>query len=197
MIKDLEFEKTEFASKIKWLAKDNEDIYNPDYNDMLRVAFMYSFNRAKLSDLVSLLSGRDFETREFKEEIVEDSYNKLCEGIKVFINEHNFEQFVLAIKGAGFKSSKQLNSQMTLDFAYMLYLKLSKDSSIPHDQVKHHVQKWFVLSTLTGRYVGSPESVMSRDIRLINEKGFINFFYEIEASVLSDTFWDISLPQNL
>ena len=70
----------------------------------------------------------------------------------------------------------------------MLYLKLLKDSSIPHDQVKHHVQKWFVLSTLTGRYVGSPESVMSRDIRLINEKGFINFFYEIEASVLSDTF---------
>jgi hypothetical protein len=197
MIKDTEFEKTEYASKIKWLAEDNEDIYDPDYNDMLRVAFMYSFNRAKLSDLVSLLSGRDFETREFKEEIVEDSYNKLREGIKVFINEHNFEQFVLAIKGAGFKSGKQLNSQITIDFAYMLYLKLSKDSSIPHDQVKHYVQKWFVLSTLTGRYVGSPESVMSRDIRLINEKGFINFFNEIEASVLSDTFWSISLPQNL
>jgi hypothetical protein len=197
MIKDTEFEKTEYASKIKWLAKDNEDIYDPDYNDMLRVAFMYSFNRAKLSDLVSLLSGRDFETREFKEEIVEDSYNKLREGIKVFINEHNFEQFVLAIKGAGFKSGKQLNSQITIDFAYMLYLKLAKDSSIPHDQVKHYVQKWFVLSTLTGRYVGSPESVMSRDIRLINEKGFINFFNEIEASVLSDTFWSISLPQNL
>lgn len=197
MIKDVEFEKTEFASKIKWLAKDNEDIYDPDYNDMLRVAFMYSFNRAKLSDLVSLLSGRDFETREFKEEIVEDSYNKLREGINLFINEHNFEQFILAIKGAGYKSSKQLNSKMTLDFAYMLYLKLSKDPTIPHDQVKHHVQKWFVLSTLTGRYVGSPESVMSRDIRLINEKGFLSFFNEIESSVLSDTFWSISLPQNL
>lgn len=197
MIKDTEFEKTEYAYNIKWLAKDNEDIYVPDYNDMLRVAFMYSFDRAKLSDLVSLLSGRDFETREFKEEIVEDSYKKLCEGIKVFINEYNFEQFVLAIKGAGFKSSKQLNSQMTLDFAYMLYLKLSRDFSIPRDRVKHHVQKWFVLSTLTGRYVGSPESVMSRDIRLINERGFINFFNEIEASVISDTFWNISLPQKL
>ncbi len=197
MIKDTEFEKTEYAYNIKWLAKDNEDIYVPDYNDMLRVAFMYSFDRAKLSDLVSLLSGRDFETREFREEIVEASYKKLCEGIKVFINEYNFEQFVLAIKGADFKSSKQLNSQMTLDFAYMLYLKLSKDFSIPRDRVKHHVQKWFVLSTLTGRYVGSPESVMSRDIRLINERGFINFFNEIEASVLSDTFWNISLPQKL
>lgn len=197
MLKDIEFEKTEYATKIKWLARDNEDLYSPEYNDMLRVAFMYSFNRAKLSDLVSLLSGRDFETREFKEEIVEDSYNKLREGIKVFINEYNFEQFVLAIKGAGFKSSKLLNSQMTLDFAYMLYLKLSKDSSIPHSQVKHYIQKWFVLSTLTGRYVGSPESVMSRDIRLINEKGFISFFEEVESSALSDTFWGITLPQNL
>ena len=44
---------------------------------MLRVAFMYSFDRGRLSDLVSLLSGRDFLTREYKDEIVEDSYNKL------------------------------------------------------------------------------------------------------------------------
>ena len=197
MIKDEEFEKTEYAAKIKWLARDNEDIYDPDYGDMLRVSFMYSFDRAKLADLVSLLSGRDFVTREFKDDIVEDSYYKLGEGIKVFINEYNFNQFVLAIKGAGYKSSKQLNSQMTLDFAYMLYLKLSKDTTIPRDQIKHHVQKWFVLSTLTGRYITSPESVMSRDIRLINEKGFINFFNEVEASVLSDTFWNITLPQNL
>ena len=197
MIKDEEFEKTEYAAKIKWLARDNEDIYDPDYGDMLRVSFMYSFDRAKLADLVSLLSGRDFVTREFKDDIVEDSYYKLGEGIKVFINEYNFNQFVLAIKGAGYKSSKQLNSQMTLDFAYMLYLKLLKDTMIPRDQIKHHVQKWFVLSTLTGRYITSPESVMSRDIRLINEKGFINFFNEVEASVLSDTFWNITLPQNL
>ena len=38
---------------------------------------------------------------------------------------------------------------------------------------------------------------MSRDIRNINEKGFLNFFNEIEASALSDTFWNITLPQNL
>lgn len=164
---------------------------------MLRVAFMYSFNRAKLSDLVSLLSGRDFETREFKEDIVEESYKKLDKGIKEFVREYNFAQFILAIKGAGYKSRRLLGSKMTLDFAYMLYLKLSQDASIHKDQVKHHVQKWFVLSTLTGRYVGSPESVMSRDIRLINEKGFVNFFNEVEASVLSDNFWNVTLVQNL
>ena len=158
---------------------------------------MYSFSRGRLSDMVSLLSGRDFETREFKEEIVEESYQKLKEGILAFINEYHYEQFILAIKGAGFKSSKLLNSMMTLDFAYYLFLKLSDDSSIPKNQVKRYVQKWFVLSTLTGRYIGSPETVMSRDIRSIEEKGFLTFFSEIECSVLPDTFWEVTLPQHL
>lgn len=197
MLKDSDFVSTDYAGKIKWLSGDNGDIYDPDYGDMLRVAFMYSFNRAKLADLVSLLSGRDFETREYKEEIVAESYKKLDEGIQLFINEYNFQQFVLAIKGAGFSSSKLLHSQMTLDFAYMLYLKISKDSDISHALVKSYVQRWFVLSTLTGRYASSPESAMNRDIRVINEKGFVEFLKDIEASELSDTYWNITLPQRL
>lgn len=195
--KDSEFAQTPYAAKIKWLANDYEDIYDPDYGDMLRVAFMYKFSRGRISDLVSLLSGRDFVTREFKEEIVEDSYQKLNEGILDFINQYNFAQFVLAIKGAGFKSSKLLTSRMTLDFGYMLYLKLLKDPSIPNEQVKHYVQRWFVLTTLTGRYAGSPETTMSRDIRMIEERGFVNFLDETEKSVLADTFWEVTLPQNL
>ena len=90
-----------------------------------------------------------------------------------------------------------MTSQMTLDFAYMLYLKLLDDPTIPNAQIKRHVQKWFVLSTLTGRYVGSPETVMSRDIRLIEERGFLAFFQEAEKSALSEVFWSVTLPQNL
>ena len=197
LIKDTDFVETEYESQISWLKKDYEDIYDPDYGDMLRVSFMYSFNRGKLSDLVSLLSGRDFETREYKDEIVEDSYKRLKEGVTRYINEYSFKQFVLAIKGAGFKSSKLLNSQMTLDFAYTLFLILQHKIGVDQGQIKRLVQKWFVLSTLTGRYIGSPESVMSRDLRFIADKGFIQYAKEIEASELSDTFWSITLPQNL
>ncbi|MBR3106687.1 MAG: DUF262 domain-containing protein [Clostridia bacterium] len=197
MAKDAEFAQTPYAAKIKWLAQDFEDIYDPDYGDMLRVAFMYSFSRGRLAELVSLLAGRDFLTREYREDIVDESYQKLEKGIQAFINEYNFSQFVLAIKGAGFKSGKLLTSKNTLDFAYMLYLKLLDDPTIPNVQIKHHVQKWFVLSTLTGRYVASPESSMSRDIRTIEEKGFLTFFQEAEKSALSDTFWEVTLSQNL
>ena len=38
---------------------------------------------------------------------------------------------------------------------------------------------------------------MSRDIRNIEGKGFLTFFNDIERSVLPDTFWEVTLPQNL
>lgn len=197
MIKDQEFQDSKYAAKIKWLANDYDDIYDPNFGDMLRVSFMHQFRRGKLADLVSLLSGRDFITKEYRDDIIDDSYQKLDRGIMNFINQYHFSQFVMAIKGAGFVSSKQLNSQMTLDFAYTLYLLLLDDLEIPNAQIKRYVQKWFVLSTLTSRYIGSPESQMDRDMRSIGEKGFLKFLSEIEASALSETFWTVTLPQNL
>lgn len=197
MTHDKEFQASPYADKIKWLAKDYDDIYDPDYGDMLRVSFMHQFRRGKLADLVSLLSGRDFETKEYRDDIVDSSYQKLEKGIQNFINEYNFDQFIMAIKGAGFISNKLLNSAMTLDFAYTLYLMLLDDPTIPNAQIKRYVQKWFVMSTLTGRYTFSPESNMDRDMRSIAEKGFLNFFADIEASALSESFWKITLPQNL
>lgn len=164
---------------------------------MLRVSFMHQFRRGKLADLVSLLSGRDFETKEYRDDIVAESYKKLDTGIQNFINEYNFAQFIMAIKSAGFVSHKLLNSAMTLDFAYTLYLMLLEDSTIPNAQIKRYVQKWFVMSTLTSRYIGSPETVMDRDMRSIAEKGFLNFLDEVEASSLSESFWTVTLPQNL
>lgn len=194
---DKEFMTTDYAAKLRWLKDDHEDIYDPDYNDMLRVSFMHMFGRGKLGDLVSLLSGRDFIDRTFKEEIAEDSFTKLIAGVKNFMNQYNFEQFVLAIKSAGFISSKLLNSQMSLDFAYTLFLLLQQSSEIPKIEIKRYIQKWFVLSTLTSRYIGSPESQMDRDLRGIAAKGFKAFLEENENALLSNAFWDVGLVQNL
>jgi len=197
MCKDKNFMDSIFANKLKWLKDDREDIFDPDYDDILRISFMYKFGRAKMKDLVSLLGGRDFETREFKEEIAENSFKQLTDGVLDFMNEYSFSNFVLAIKGAGFTSSKLINSQMTMDFAYTLYLLLNADSSIDKAKLKHYVSKWYVLSTLTSRYITSPETVMDQDIKRIGERGFLNFAAEVEAAELSETFWNIGLVQNL
>lgn len=197
MSKDKDFMATEFINKIKWLKDDKDDIFDPGYGDILRVAFMHKFGRGKMKDLVSLLGGRDFETRDYKEEIAEDSFKKLTQGVMDFMNEFSFTNFVLAIKSAGFISSKLINSQMTLDFAYTLYLILNNNNQIDKTQIKHYVAKWYIFSTLTSRYITSPETVMDMDIKKISEKGFLEYFKEMEDAHLSDSFWEIGLVQNL
>lgn len=91
---------------------------------------MHKLKRAKLANLVQLLTGRDFETREFKEEIVEDTFNKMYEGVLNVISQHNFTQFMIAIKSAGFISNKMVTSNMALDFAYTIHL-LLQESNVP------------------------------------------------------------------
>lgn len=197
MTKDAEFMQTIYAAKLKWLKDDRETIFDPDYNDILRISFMYKFGRAKLKDLVSLLGGRDFLTREYKEEIAEESFSKLTDGVVDFMNQYTFSNFVLAMKSAGYISEKLINSQMTLDFAYMLYLLLNADTSVDKSQIKHYVTKWYVMSVLTNRYIGSPETVMDFDLRRIKERGFTAFFSEIEKGNLHEQFWEVTLVQRL
>lgn len=197
MCKDEDFMQSPYASRMTWLRNDKEAIYDPDYNDILRVSFMYKFGRAKMKDLVALLEGRNFETKENEEWISEETFQNMQESVLEFMNQYSFTNFILAIKSAGFISTKLINSKMTLDFAYTLYLLLHNDSQIDKSQIKHYVQRWYLLSTLTGRYITSPESVMDYDIKRIKERGFLTYFNEIEPAELSNTFWEIQLPQRL
>lgn len=197
MCKDTEFVDSEYFKSMKWLKDDKEDIFDAEYSDILRISFMYKFGRGKLKDLVSLLGGRDFETREYKESIAEESFKLLKDGVIDFMNQYSHQNFILAIKSAGVVSKRLINSDITLDFAYTLYLLLKADPNLDSKAVDQYVQKWYVLTTLTSRYITSPESVMDADIRAIKAKGFEKFFTEVEAAELSETFWTIGLVQKL
>jgi hypothetical protein len=193
---DKEFCNTEYLNKISWLKNENDDLYDPDYNDLLRVAFTSEFNRGKISDLVSLLSGRNFEKKIFEEEIAEQSYAKLKQGVLNFINETHFKRFIMIIKSAGFIDASLISSQSAVNFAYILYLKL-RSEKVNDAEIETGVRKWLVLSFLTGRYSGSAETVYDKDIKDITEKGIKVVLQETEAANLSDGFWNVGLVQQL
>ena len=198
--RDAEFMATDYASEMKWLKDDYKEIYDPDYSDMLRVSMMHQFKRGRLRDLVSLLSGRDFADRSFKDSIMQESFDLLATGVHNFISEFNTKQFVQAIESAGFVSPKLLRSQLPLDFAYTLYLLLRENADawgVNKIAIKNVVRKWFVFSVLTGRYSSSPESKMDRDIRGIMDKGVVPYFSDIQAAELGDAFWNVNLVQML
>ena len=186
-----------YMKKLEWLKNDNETVYDPQCDDIIRVVFMYKFKRAKIAELVKMLSGRDFDTRDYKEEIIDATYKGLYSGVLDFINEYNFKQFIIAIKSAGFISSKLINSNMAIDFAYALYLTLQTNKEVSVSEIKRIVQKWYVLSVLTGRYSSSPESAFAKDLRRISEDGVVKTLNNIEAAILSENFWNIQIPQDL
>jgi len=193
---DTKFTATKYYPKLSWVSNENIDLYVPDYNDILRVAFTSKFQRGRLSDLVSLLSGRNFETREFQEDIVRDSFNTLSDGVLEFVNETDFKRFVMIIRSAGFIDQTLIRSQNVLNFAYILYLVLRRENYKP-EEIETYVRKWFVMSILTKRYSGSPESAFDYDVKRITNGNFPNFLQEVESASLSEAFWSASLVQSL
>lgn len=194
---DEEFKQSDDFHKIKWVKDYNTNIYEPSYSDLLRVAFTFKFLRGRLSNLVSLLSGRDFETREYKEEIIEDSFNKLHDGVLKFVNETNFKRFIMVLKSAGIINPKLVKSQNALNFAYALFL-LLREKNINDSVINKIVRKWLVGSILTERYSGSPETMFDYDIKRFDSADDpMEYVKSMEAGELSDAYWENIMPANL
>ena len=193
---DEEFAKTSQFMQMAWLRKETDNLYDPTYTDLLRVAFATEFERGRLMDLVSLLSGRNFELRTFEEEIAANTFSKLEKGVEKFINETNFKRFIMIVRSAGFIQPFMLRSKNVINMGYAIYLKL-RDLNYNQAEIERYIKKWMVMSILTGRYSGSAESQIDYDIKQVASSTFPRYFQSIEEGELSDAFWDVSLPQNL
>lgn len=193
---DTEFAASEDFSKIKWIINEHDDIYVPDYTDVLRVAFTFKFLRGRIADLVSLLSGRDFNSRDYQESIAEESFIKLKEGVLEFVNQTNFQRYLMIVKSTGMISPAMIRSQNVLNFGYALYL-LLRAKGEKAAIIEKVVRRWLVLTILTGRYSGSPESTFDYDIKRFQANHPIEFLEHTEAGELSDAFWNNILVTKL
>lgn len=191
---DSEFTKSEFWPAMRWLRDVNDDLYDPTYTDVLRVAFTFEFGRGKLQYLVALLSGRNFETKQHEESIAEESFAKLKSGILAFMNKTHFDRLTMILRSAGFVTSDLIVSRNAVNFAYIVYLR-GRREGLPADDIERLVRRWYAMSILTGRYTGSPETAFDLDIRQIEAQGLRNYAETIIASELPDTFWTGMLPQ--
>lgn len=191
---DTRFAASAFYPRMKWLKDVNDDIYDPSYTDMLRVAFTAEFGRGKLADLVALLSGRNFETRQYEATIAEESFARLKEGVLQFINQTHFERMTMILRSAGFVTSDLIGGQNAVNFAYILYLRGRAEKVPPHD-LERLVRRWYAMSILRGRYTTSPETAFDVDIRQIEARGLTTYAEEVIKAELADTFWTGLLPQ--
>ena len=191
---DPAFAASPFWPRMTWLKGVNDDLYDPTYTDMLRVAFTSKFERGRLQDLVALLSGRNFETREYEEAIAEDAFARLKEGVHAFMNKTHFDRLTMILRSSGFLTSRMIRSQNAVNFAFIVYLR-GRDEGLPAHQLEHVVRRWYVMSILTRRYSGSPETAFDFDIRQIAAQGLRRYAESVIENELPNSYWTGMLPQ--
>jgi hypothetical protein len=191
---DKVFAASEFFPQMRWLKDVNDDIYDPTYTDMLRVAFTAEFGRGRLADLVALLSGRNFETRQYEDAIAESSFARLKQGIMRFMNKTHFDRFTMILRSAGFITRALFGGQNAVNFAYIIYLR-GRAENVPAAELERLVRRWYVMSILSGRYGGAPETAFDVDIRQIEARGLVVYADSVIENVLHDNFWSGMLPQ--
>ncbi len=191
---DTEFAKTDYFAKIAWLKNETDDLYDPTYSDIIRVVGLTQFARGKLGDVVSLLSGRNFETRQDEKEIADLSFQKLEKGLYQFTNENKFKQFVQNIlRGSGYDEPNMLIARNAVNYAYAMYLRLL-DVGENHADANSLVRRLLAISLMTGRHSGSFETQFEQDIKRIQSSGdMAKFIAMLEEQELSEVFWNSTL----
>ncbi|MEZ4514876.1 MAG: DUF262 domain-containing protein [Chloroflexota bacterium] len=173
----------------------------PDPDQLLRVNVGLGFRRARLRHVYSILRGKDLETETFSEEQREKQFTVLQQAQNHVLNLQNWHEFLKCLMRAGYRSEKMITSQTALLYSYVFYLIGKHDFHIEHYTLRDLIARWFFMTSLTGRYTGSPETVMEQDLARLRGISTSAEFEQtldrvVDASFTED-FWSITLPENL
>jgi hypothetical protein len=173
----------------------------PDPDQLLRVAVALGFNRGRLKSVYQVLRGKDLETDEFSSERRDAQFKVLQDAQAEVLNLTHWHQFLSCLIGAGFRSVEMISSQNALLYAYAFYLIGRKRFGLAEHRLQKLIGRWFFASSLTGRYTGSPETIMDGDMNRLkgakDAESFADRLDEMMASELTNDFWTVTLPANL
>ena len=175
--------------------------WQPSPDRLLRVSVGLAFKRARLQYVYSILRGKDLETEEFSDERRVEQFERLKAAQSRVLNLTYWHDFFNAIREAGFKSLKMISSENNLVFAYLLYLTGRTELHVDEFVLRRAVARWFFMSSLSGRFTGSPESAMEFDLARFRDvedgSKFLGILDRICAETLTNDYWDITLPNDL
>ena len=173
----------------------------PDPDQLLRVAVALGFGRGRLKSVYQILRGKDLETGEFSSGRRDVQFKVLQDAQAEVLNLTHWLQFLSCLIGAGFRSGEMISSQNALLYAYAFYLIGRKRFGLAEHHLQKLIGRWFFASSLTGRYTGSPETVMDGDLNRLKDakdvESFVAVLEEMMANELTNDFWAVTLPANL
>lgn len=199
--KDLE----RFCRESRAPASDAPSPYNhfiePNPAQMLRVGVGLAFKRARLQHVYSILRGKDLESGDFSEERREVQFKNLKQAQSNVLNVQYWHDFMQCIRAAGYRTKRMVSSHNALLYAYMFYLIGRTEYRIDEHMLRPAIAQWFFMSTITGRYSGSPESTLESDLSMLRDvktpDEFVKNLQNVCNIFLTSDFWNLVLPNEL
>jgi len=190
----------EFCEKAREISKIESSPFNlinikPNPEHIVRTVVGYSFYRGRLKYAYLVLKGRDFENREYSDEERKKNFELFKKGQAKVLDLVNWHDYVRIVYNAGFVNENLISSKIAFFVNYILYL-IGKEK-VDHKVLEKIIRKWLVFSLLTQRYTGSPESTIEQDLLKIRNSDFINTLQEIMSNELTESFWNITLPNSV
>ncbi len=194
-----------FCRESRQPSKGEPSPYNhfiePFPDQLLRVAVGVGFKRARLKYVYSILRGKDLETEKYSDERRVQQFEVLKDAQARVLNLQYWHDFMNCLRQAGFRSKKMISSNNNLSFSYILYLIGRTEYKVSEFDLRRVVARWFFMSSVTGRFTGSPETAMEFDLARLREiktaEEFIYMLNHICDITLTNDFWNVTLPNDL
>ena len=173
----------------------------PNPSVLLKVSVALGFRRARMKYVYLLLRGKNLETEEFSNEQRGRQFQILKNSQSDVLDVQNWREFLNALALAGYSGKKMITSNIAFVYSYAMFLIGKRDFEVGPVELRSVIARWFVMTSMTGRYTESLESRIESDLKKLNGvKGageFVDILDGIVKGVLTEDFWSITLPQTL
>ena len=176
-------------------------IFQPAADELLRAIVGLGFKRARLQYVYSILRGKDLETGEFSEARRDTQFATLRESQERALNLNTWHAYIKAIKEAGYLRGEYISSRNNIVYAHTMFLIGRHNFGLEASRLRRLIARWFAFVSLTGRYTGSPETKMERDLAILRDASSADDFEQrltkaIDTELTND-YWNVTLPEAL
>ena len=151
--------------------------------------------------MYQLLRGKDIDTGLFSPERRAEQFRRMEEATPKVLDLTHWHGFLTCLVGAGFRSADLISSEAALLNAYAFYLIGRLQCGVDVKTLGRIMSRWFFASSLSGRYSSGSEGQMEEDLGRIRDANdattFVAALEEMMAGVLTNDFWEITLPLDL
>ena len=125
--------------------------------------------RATSGSWVGPVRGQDPQTKIVTEKTRNENFARLLAAQEHVLNLTNWHSYIVSVKRAGYRSSEMLTSANNFLYCYIVFLIGRHEYGVGQSELREAVARWFFMASLTGRYTGSPETILEADLRRFSE----------------------------